>query len=784
MLIALSMVFVGIGLCAPTNPASAVTGSQFDPGNIIDDSLFYSPAAMSEAEIQAFLDSKIGSCSNGKCLNVLVDSVASRPRVVSDSTGNVRCEAFQGGQLTAAAIIYRVQSACGISAKVILVTLQKEQGLVTKTAPSDAALARAMGYACPDTAPCAPTTLGFGNQVYAGTLQLMTYKASRFGMQPGVRAILWNPASSCGSGTVNVQNYATAALYNYTPYQPNAAALANVYGTGDGCSSYGNRNFWVYYNDWFGSTTGAPPVVLKNTAMGEPDLYGLARDQSGDLWLYSANGTGDWTGAGKVGNGWNSMTMLADVGDFNGDGHRDILARDGRGYLWMYSRDGVGGWLPRVLVGSGWQVFDTIFGAGDFDGDGHQDVLARDRSGYLWLYPGDGLGGWLPRVLVGSGWQVFDTVFGAGDFDGDGRQDVLARDSSGVLWMYPGNGAGDWLPRIQVASQWGSFTSVFSGSDFNGDGYEDLMARDDSGRLWLYAGDGSGKLLPRRQVGSGWDIFSTVLVTQKSVADEQSNPPAHPSDNPAVRNDFTSDGRADTLARSGDGTMLLYPGSGKSDWSPRKEISAGWNGYTVVSNLGDFDGDGNSDVLARDSSGALWLYPGDGKGGWLARTKVGAGWQTFTSMLGAGDFNGDGHPDVLARSSDGGLWLYPGDGKGGWLKYHRIGAGWQVFSTILGVGDFNGDGRQDVLAEGDGLGLLWLYPGDGRGGWLPRVEVGSGWQVFDSILGAGDFNGDGNQDVFARDSAGYLWMYPGNGKGTWLPRVLVGSGWHVFSWIG
>jgi uncharacterized protein Veg len=43
-------------------------------------------------------------------------------------------------------------------------------------------------------------------------------------------------------------------LYKYTPYTPNAAALNNLYGLGDNCSAYGNRNFWRYFTDWFGST--------------------------------------------------------------------------------------------------------------------------------------------------------------------------------------------------------------------------------------------------------------------------------------------------------------------------------------------------------------------------------------------------------------------------------------------------------------------------------------------------------------------------------------------------
>jgi hypothetical protein len=55
-----------------------------------------------------------------------------------------------------------------------------------------------------------------------------------------------------------IENSATAALYNYTPYQPNQAALNNLYGTGDGCSAYGNRNFWRIFNDWFGSSQTPP----------------------------------------------------------------------------------------------------------------------------------------------------------------------------------------------------------------------------------------------------------------------------------------------------------------------------------------------------------------------------------------------------------------------------------------------------------------------------------------------------------------------------------------------
>ena len=62
----------------PTPAAPAVSGSDFDPGYIISDDLFYDSAAMSAPEIQSFLDSKIGTCLTDRCLNVAMLPVSTR----------------------------------------------------------------------------------------------------------------------------------------------------------------------------------------------------------------------------------------------------------------------------------------------------------------------------------------------------------------------------------------------------------------------------------------------------------------------------------------------------------------------------------------------------------------------------------------------------------------------------------------------------------------------------------------------------------------------------------
>jgi hypothetical protein len=104
-----------------------------------------------------------------------------------------------------------------------------------------------------------------------------------------------------------------------------------------------------------------------------------------------------------------------------------------------------------------------------------------------------------------------------------------------------------------------------------------------------------------------------------------------------------------------------------------------------------------------------------------------------------------------------------------------------VFNSLIGPGDLDGDGAADVLAREGATGYLWLYRGNGTGGWLPRVRVGTGWNVMTALVGPGDLNGDRTADVLARDAGGTLWLYPRRSSGGWLPRVRVGAGWNALN---
>ncbi|MFT4187879.1 MAG: S-layer homology domain-containing protein [Aeromicrobium sp.] len=233
--------------------AQAADMSKFQPGNIISDAVFFNPNTMGQNEIQNFLDQKGTACSGSMCLKNYETTVPSK-------AADAYCSGYAtGGTETAARIIDRVAKSCTINPQVLLVILQKEQGLVTKTNATEAVYTKAMGFRCTDSAACEPQYAGFGNQVYhaARRFQEYTKNPSFNWIKVGqVNQIRYHPNEACGTAPVHIANQATAGLYYYTPYQPNAAAIQAGAGTGDACSSYGNRNFYRYFTDWFGNPGG------------------------------------------------------------------------------------------------------------------------------------------------------------------------------------------------------------------------------------------------------------------------------------------------------------------------------------------------------------------------------------------------------------------------------------------------------------------------------------------------------------------------------------------------
>lgn len=244
--------------------------------------------------------------------------------------------------------------------------------------------------------------------------------------------------------------------------------------------------------------------------------------------------------------------------------------------------------------------------------------------------------------------------------------------------------------------------------------------------------------------------------------------------------DFSGDQLADVLATYPDGSLWAYRGNGAGGWLGWGPVGSGWQIADAMFFAGDFSGNGHPALLYRRADdGSLWMWSTNGAGGWVAGGQIGTGWNACSAIFSPGDFDGDGHPDVMCLRRDGGsLWLYRGNGAGGWLSWSQVGTGFTGYERIFGAGDFDSDGYPDVLAVAPS-GALVLFSGNGFGGWRSQRQVGEGWQVFSRVFSAGDFSGDGYPDVLAERPDGTLWDYAGNGAGGWTGQFLIGNGWNT-----
>lgn len=250
----------------------AASTAGFNAGNIMDDFVFTNKGTMNPDQIQVFLNSKVSTCDTwGTQASEYGGGTRAQWGTARGTPPPFTCikEFYENGR-SAAQIIHDTAQEFTINPQVLIVLLQKEQGLITDTWPTSNQYRTATGYGCPDSTPgvCNSSYYGFTNQVRkAAQMFRAILNNSPTWYTPyvlGDNYIQYNPTTSCGGGVVNIQNRTTQALYNYTPYQPNQGALNAGYGTAP-CGAYGNRNFYLYFSDWFGT------VRANDTMSPHPD---------------------------------------------------------------------------------------------------------------------------------------------------------------------------------------------------------------------------------------------------------------------------------------------------------------------------------------------------------------------------------------------------------------------------------------------------------------------------------------------------------------------------------
>ncbi len=335
-----------------------------------------------------------------------------------------------------------------------------------------------------------------------------------------------------------------------------------------------------------------------------------------------------------------------------------------------------------------------------------------------------------------------------------GGKEPCGADLSELSLMVDPNAIFEELTNVGLSDEGDDWGTAWG--DYDNDGFVDLFVVDNRVDYpnRLYKNDGDGTF---------------TKVTTGAIATDQALSTG------ATWGDYNNDGYLDLYVANSIGSAnFLYRNNGDGTFTKiANDPIVSYTGYSHGPAWADYDNDGFLDMFVADYFSTKFnkLYHNNGDGTFEAVTTASITLENSSSISGVwGDYNNDGLIDLfIANLEHENNSLYKNLGNGNFEKItsgdivndggYSVGASW---------GDYNNDGYLDLFVANAANQNNFLYTNNGNGTF---TKVTSGDIVNDAghTHGSawGDFDNDGDLDLFAGNDAGqHNFLYSNNGDGT------------------
>jgi hypothetical protein len=603
-----------------------------------------------------------------------------------------------------------------------------------------------------------------------------------------------NVAMGNGNGTFQTPVYTTIAA---TCFFPQAIAVGDFNGDkildvavwGTSCNGAGSMQLNIYLGTGNGNfTAGAvynpanssnfaalPTSIAVEDVNGDGKLDIVALTQYNGVYVYMGNGDGTFqAGVNYATVNPNGPNQGVAVGDVNGDGHPDLAIGASAGMnILLNNGNGTFAAAAYYPNGTGYSAGSGI-AIGALTTGGKPDVVTSVQDGVAVVFLNQGNGTFTAGSTLSAPNVGPSTNLVLADINNDKKLDLLVPDAFGNVYTFLGKGNGTFSPSADFSLEEYGGVSLAAVGDFNGDGTLDLLEAD---------GTSSTNTI---SFGRGDGTFRTAQF--------YAYPGNVQAQNIAVA-DFNGDGIPDVASQGPVGPTIGIVLGGLhgvlSAAATYTTVSTCANNYVFGITAGDVNGDGKPDLVAtlqdatfsgcQNHTVAVMGGLGNGKFGPAHYYPTGATGQEYQVYL--VDVNGDGHPDIITSNNDGSISVLLNKGNGTFNAPKLI-TGVESLNAAdnqLTFADFNGDGKLDIAVAANStphdVQAVYVLLGNGTGTFGTPITTATGY--FQTTLVAGDFNGDGKQDLFVNTSnwgcsgtsgnvafgSGFLYL-KGNGNGT------------------